>query len=119
MNLEYDNDRYIFNENDIPSNESSLIDNQENKRELSFLNRKKKCSTKDLTSEETIKLMYNNKKEDDLSNSINNDNIYTILNLTKVLQIEYHIDSQKKNQDKKNITFEDKKIQTEPLDSEE
>ena len=71
------------------------------------------------------------KVEDESSNSLNIDIIYTAPNKNKentvlknntkyeiVRATEHHIDSKNKNQDKKNIQFENEEIQTD-LDLEE
>ena len=119
------------NENDFSINEGSFNDSKDiNKVDISFLQRKTKCLTKDLTLEETKKMMTLKKIEDESSNSLYND-IYTVLNpikknnvlknntkFEKVRAIEHSIDSKNKNQDKKNIQFENEEIQTD-LDLEE
>ena len=127
---------YIINENenDFSISEEIFYDSKDIKKEnISFLQRKTKCYTKDLTLEEAKKMMTLKKVEDESSNSLNIDIIYTAPNKNKentvlknntkyeiVRATEHHIDSKNKNQDKKKIKKESKKIQTDlDLDSEE
>ena len=120
MSFGDDTDKYIYNEveNCTSINKGNFNDSKyNNTKNLYFL--QKKTKSKDLTLEETIKMMSIKKNDDESSNSsLNNDIIYTILNKNEnktfeiAKQIEHHIDSINKNKDKKDILYENKFIQT-------